>query len=101
MDWADEDYDEVYYSLGMTSADASKVEERLANTEFIHGWTYQGDMDQALNVMREQLKGKEEIPSDGIILETAANWRSVVSKQQFDAYQNDLVGNVNMRIPTK
>lgn len=99
--WIDEDQEDPPTAFLMTEKDASSIEKKLANTAFIHGRTHQGDMNLAMTVMRDQLKHKSGANFDGVRLDTAANRRSVISKIQYDAYQNEFGRKIIIRPPTK
>lgn len=79
-----EDEDDYISWLSMTAAADGKV--LLSNNAFIHGNTYEKDLNHAFKVMNDKLKVSHSTTFNGITIDTAANCKSVMCRQQYKPY---------------
>lgn len=89
----------------MASSNMKSVEETLANNAFTHGCLTnatdtQGIEDPYLTFYCYPAH-KNQLQFKGIIIETAANRRSIMSESQYHAYQEEFGRRVPMRPPKR
>lgn len=65
----------------------SQIERSLANSAYVHGKTFSTDINHAMTVIYDQLRGGKHGPTfDGVRLHTGANRMSVMRDTQYKAY---------------
>ena len=81
---SDSEDDDITYLSNETAAD---IETSLSNIAFIHGTTNNQDLTAALTKLNDNMHNHSDTKFKGIIIDTAANRRSVICEQQLKAYE--------------
>lgn len=62
-----------------------ELEVILSHSSFVHGRTFETDLNKSIHIMNAELKKSEELESDGVVIDTGANRSSVMILSQFKA----------------
>lgn len=105
VQWLDDtiavDTDQVDQLTYLTVEEAQSVESTLAEISYKHGATDNKDMTAALVSNNTQLRKEPSTIFKGIIIDTAANRRSVMCRNQHNAYQLEFGVKIPLRPPQK
>lgn len=85
----------------MTVEYASTLEDTLSNNSFTHGSTYKDGMAATFMKMHRQIKENDAEALLGINIDTGANRSSVMSQNQYVAYQKEFGRKIPIRQSTK
>lgn len=70
--------------------DGTDLEHKLSNGAFLHGRSYESDINSDLVPTNGNLWKDLTLTFDGFSLDTVFNRRSVMSKSQYLAYRNEI-----------
>lgn len=99
--WNQEDQDSAESDIAyMAASDAKSIEITLSENSFLLGYQWSTDETMVYTVTRST-NTHDRPRFKGITMDTAANRRSVMSEEQYSAYQEEFGRRVPMRAPKR